>query len=101
MKIWNVTFAARQANNANSYKSERETPMRNAFNIVMRIFSTLLGLLVILMGSVWAMQGLHIGPAAIMRGFMVSDWHWTLYGVILVLFGVGQVIWSNTRQVKA
>ena len=101
MKIWNVTFAARQANNANSYKSERETPMRNAFNIVMRVFSTLLGLLVILMGSVWAMQGLHIGPAAIMRGFMVSDWHWTLYGVILVLFGVGQVIWSNTRQVKA
>jgi hypothetical protein len=36
-----------------------------------------------------------------MRGFMVSDWHWTLYGVILALFGVGQVIWSNTRQVKA
>ena len=75
--------------------------MRNAFNIVMRIFSTLLGLFVVLMGSVWMMQGLHVGPAAIMRGFMVSDWHWTLYGVILVLFGVGQVIWSNTRQVKA
>ena len=75
--------------------------MRNAFNIVMRIFSTLLGLLVILMGSIWTMQGLHVGPAAIMRGFMVSDWHWTLYGVIFALFGVGQVIWSNTRQTKS
>ena len=53
------------------------------------------------MGSVWMMQGLHVGPPAIMRGFMVSDWHWTLYGAILALFGVGQVIWSNTRQVKA
>ncbi len=75
--------------------------MQPAFNIVMRIFSTLLGLLVILLGSIWVMQGLHVGPAFLMRGFMVSDWHWTLYGVILALFGVGQVIWSNTRQLKA
>jgi hypothetical protein len=55
---------------------------------------------VILMGSIWTMQGLRVGPAAIMRGFMVSDWHWTLYGAIFALFGIGQVIWSNTRQVK-
>ena len=72
--------------------------MRRAFDLVMRVVSTLLGLLVILMGSIWAMQGLHIGPAAIMRGFMVSDWHWTLYGVILALVGVGQVVWTNTRR---
>jgi len=74
--------------------------MRSAFNIVMRIVSTLLGLLLIFMGTVWMMQGLHIGPAAIMRGFMVSDWHWTLYGAILAAVGVAQVVWSNTRQVK-
>jgi hypothetical protein len=72
--------------------------MRNAFNIVMRIFSTLLGLVALLMGLVWTGQGLHVGPAAIMRGFMVSDWHWALYGVILALLGVGQVIWTNTRK---
>ena len=52
-------------------------------------------------GSVWAMQGLHVGPAAIMRGMMVSDWHWALYGLIFALFGVGQVVWTNTRQAKA
>ena len=72
--------------------------MRRAFDIVMRVVSSLLGLLLILMGSVWMMQGLHVGPAAIMRGFMVSDWHWTLYGAILALVGVGQVVWTNTRQ---
>jgi hypothetical protein len=72
--------------------------MRRAFDIVMRVVSTLLGLLLIFMGSVWAMQGLHVGPAAIMRGFMVSDWHWTLFGVILALVGVAQVVWTNTRQ---
>jgi len=72
--------------------------MGAAFNIVMRIFSSLLGLLVIFMGLVWIGQGLHIGPAAIMRGFMVSNPQWALYGVILAALGVGQVIWTNTRK---
>jgi len=72
--------------------------MRSVFNIVMRIVSSLVGVLMVLMGSIWMMQGMHVGPAAIMRGFMVSDWHWTLYGAILALLGAGQVVWSNTRQ---
>jgi hypothetical protein len=72
--------------------------MRQAFNVVMRIFSTVLGLFAIFMGSIWAMQGLGVGPAVIMRGFMVNDFHWTIYGVVLALFGIGQVVWSNTRQ---
>ena len=72
--------------------------MRAAFNIVFRIVSTLLGLLMVLMGLIWIGQGLHVGPAAIMRGFMVSDKRWALYGAILALFGIGEVIWANTRQ---
>jgi hypothetical protein len=75
--------------------------MGGAFNIIMRVFSTLLGLLVILFGLIWIGQGLHIGPTAIMRGFMVSNPQWALYGVILALLGVGQVIWTNTRQGRA
>jgi hypothetical protein len=75
--------------------------MRSAFNIVMRIVSSLLGVFMILMGAIWMMQGLHVGPAAIMRGFMVGDSRWTLYGAILLLFGIGQVVWSNTRQAQA
>ena len=72
--------------------------MRSLFNVVMRIVSSLLGLLMIVSGTGWMMQGLHIGPSAIMRGFMVGDLHWTVYGAILALFGVGQLFWSNTRQ---
>jgi hypothetical protein len=30
---------------------------------------------------------------------MVNDIHWTVYGAILALFGIGQVVWSNTRHV--
>jgi hypothetical protein len=78
--------------------SKKETPMRAAFNIVMRIFSTLLGLLAVLMGLVWIGQGLHIGPAAIMSGFMVSNPQWAVYGGVLAALGLGQIIWSNTRQ---
>ena len=72
--------------------------MGGLFNIVMRIFSTLVGLVLVLMGLVWIGQGLHVGPAQIMQGFMVSDKRWALYGAILALFGLGQVIWSNTRR---
>ncbi len=72
--------------------------MRQLFNIVMRIVSSLLGLFMIFMGSIWMMQGLRIGPEAIMRGFMAGDIRWTFYGAILALFGAGQVVWSNTRQ---
>ena len=67
------------------------------FNVVMRIVSSLLGLLMLAMGSVWMMQGLGVGPAAIMQGFMVNDLHWTFYGAILALVGIGQVVWSNSR----
>ena len=72
--------------------------MSRTFDVVMRIVSSLVGLLMIAMGSIWAMQGLNIGPSAILRGFMVSDIRWTVYGVILALFGIAQIVWTNTRR---
>ena len=69
--------------------------MGKLFNIVMRFFSTLLGLLMICMGGIWILQGLNI---AFLESFMAGDPQWAVYGVILLLLGIGQVIWSNTRQ---
>jgi hypothetical protein len=63
----------------------------------MRIVSSLIGLAMILMGAVWILQGLNL---AFRVGFMVGNYHWTIYGAILALIGVAQVLWSNTRQVK-
>ncbi len=68
--------------------------MRGLFNVVMRIVSSLLGLLMILMGGIWICQGLGI---AFQTGFMANNRQWAVYGAILALLGVGQVIWSNTR----
>jgi hypothetical protein len=71
--------------------------MRATFNVVMRIVSSLIGVLMMLMGIVWMLQGLNL---AFRVGFMVGDYHWTIYGAILALVGLAQVIWSNTRQIK-
>jgi hypothetical protein len=72
-----------------------------AFNIVMRLVSSIIGLLMIAMGGIWMLQGLNMAPGPMNRGFMIGDLHWTVYGAILALVGIAQVIWSNTRQVKA
>jgi len=69
--------------------------MRRLFNIVMRIVSSLIGAAMICVGSVWILQGLNL---AFRVGFMVGNFHWTIYGAILALVGIAQVVWSNSRQ---
>ena len=69
--------------------------MRSVFNIVMQVVSSLMGLLMVALGGVWILQGLNL---AFKVGFMVGDPKWTLYGAILALFGIGQIVWTNTRQ---
>jgi hypothetical protein len=65
------------------------------FNVIMRVVSTLIGVVMILMGGVWILQGLNL---AFRVGFMVGNYHWTIYGTILALVGVAQIVWSNIRQ---
>lgn len=69
--------------------------MSELFNGIMRAISTLVGLAMIAMGGIWILQGLDI---AFRFGFMVGDKQWVLWGALLALCGIGQVIWSNTRE---
>jgi hypothetical protein len=66
-----------------------------AFNNIMRVITTLVGIAMILMGAVWILQGLNL---AFRVGFMVGNYHWTIYGTILALVGIAEIVWSNTRQ---
>ena len=75
--------------------------MRGVFNIVFRIISSLLGVLVGLMGCIWVMQGLGIASGRMAQSFMENDRMWAVWGVIAILVGIGQLVWSNTRQGKA
>ena len=71
--------------------------MGGVFNIVMRIVSSLIGVLMLVGGTFWALQGLHLtGPND--KSFMVGDHHWIVYGAIFATIGLAQVVWSNTRQ---
>jgi hypothetical protein len=72
--------------------------MWKALNPVMRIVSSLIGIMMVLVGIVWMLQGLNL---AFRRGFMVGDYHWTIYGAILAVVGIAQLVWSNTRQIQA
>ncbi|HXQ46290.1 MAG TPA: hypothetical protein VN806_06710 [Caulobacteraceae bacterium] len=72
--------------------------MRGVFNIVFRIISSLLGVLIGLMGCIWILQGLGMASGRMAQSFMENDRMWAVWGVIALLVGVGQVIWSNTRQ---
>ena len=69
-----------------------------AFNVLMRIVSSLIGLLMVAMGLVWILQGLNL---AFRVGFMVGQRRWVLFGAILALVGIAQIIWSNIRQSPA
>ncbi len=69
--------------------------MWRLFNIAMRIVSSLIGAAMICTGTIWILQGLNL---AFRVGFMVGNFHWTIYGAILALVGIAQVVWSNTRQ---
>jgi hypothetical protein len=71
--------------------------VRRAFDIVMRIVTSLVGVMMLLSGSVWMMQGLGVGPAVIMQGFMVNDIRWTFYGAILAAVGIAEITWSFMR----
>jgi hypothetical protein len=77
--------------------------MGAAFNIIGRIISTLLGVLLCCMGGIWILQAFNLafnGPMGPWgeRSFMVEDRSWAIYGAFAVLAGLVQVIWSNTRK---
>lgn len=69
--------------------------MRRAFDVVMRIVSSLIGVVMVVFGGIWILQGLGI---AFQVGFMAGDITWAFYGAIAVIVGAAQVVWSNTRH---
>ena len=69
--------------------------MSEYFNGLMRAISSLLGLLMALMGGIWILQGFNI---AFLNSFMANDKQWALWGLLLASAGVAQIIWSNTRE---
>jgi len=61
----------------------------------MRVVLNVVGVLCLLMGCVWILQGINILPGS----FMTGQTKWALIGTILVVIGIGIMISANRRRV--
>ena len=60
----------------------------------MKIVLIVLGILLILAGGVWFLQGINILPGS----FMTGQIQWAVYGVIAILVGIGLIVLGNRRR---
>jgi hypothetical protein len=58
-----------------------------------RLALTIVGVLMMLMGCVWTLQGFNILPGS----FMTGDLKWAIYGSLLALAGIALIVWSRRR----
>jgi hypothetical protein len=57
----------------------------------MRITSTIVGALCLLVGCIWFLQGINVLPGS----FMTGDIHWAFYGGIAIIVGVAVLVKAN------
>ena len=61
----------------------------------MRIAMIVSGVLCLLLGCVWILQGINILPGS----FMTGQTKWAVYGALLVIIGIGLLFSANRRRV--
>jgi hypothetical protein len=60
----------------------------------MRIVLNVFGVLCLLVGCIWILQGINILPGS----FMTGQTKWALYGCLLGVVGIGLLISANRRR---
>jgi hypothetical protein len=60
----------------------------------MKILLSIVGILLILMGLVWTLQGINILPGS----FMTGQIQWAIYGLAAVIVGTILVLIANQRK---
>ncbi len=68
---------------------EKEMNMKIALNV--------LGVLMILGGVVWFLQGINVLPGS----FMTGDPHWAINGGIMIVIAAVLLWWNNRRKQKS
>jgi len=59
----------------------------------MRIALNTIGVVMVLIGTIWCLQGINILPGS----FMTGQTRWAVYGGLAVLFGLVVLIGANRR----
>jgi hypothetical protein len=62
----------------------------------MKIVFNVVGVLMMLMGAVWFLQGINVLPGS----FMSGETRWAVYGPIAVVLGVMLLLRNNRRVIR-
>lgn len=60
----------------------------------MRILRNVAGVLALLVGCVWFLQGINVLPGS----FMTGQTKWAVYGAVLVVIGIVVLVVANRRR---
>ncbi|HEY9152504.1 MAG TPA: hypothetical protein VIN60_06425 [Anaerolineales bacterium] len=60
----------------------------------MKIVLNVIGVILILAGGVWFLQGINVLPGS----FMTGQSQWAINGGILIVIGGGLLWWANRRK---
>ncbi len=60
----------------------------------MKIILTIIGVLLILVGGVWILQGINVLPGS----FMTGQIRWAIYGGIAAILGIILIVSVNKRK---
>lgn len=60
----------------------------------MKTILYIIGVLLILSGAVWVLQGVNILPGS----FMTGDPQWAINGAITIVIGIGLILFGRTRK---
>jgi hypothetical protein len=63
----------------------------------MRIVLNIVGVLLVLLGSIWVLQGINVLPGSFMSGQM----RWAVRGGILVVAGIVGLLYANRKRKSA
>ena len=63
----------------------------------MRIVLNIVGVLLMLVGSIWFLQGINVLPGSFMTGQM----RWAVRGGILVIAGIVGLLYANRKRKSA
>ena len=61
----------------------------------MRIALNIVGILFLLAGGIWFLQGINVLPGS----FMTGQTQWAVYGAILIVAGIGCLVAAKRRRI--
>jgi hypothetical protein len=62
-----------------------------------RIVLNIVGGLLVLVGTIWILQGINVLPGS----FMSGQSQWAMRGAILVFAGIAGLVWANRKRKSA